>query len=211
MNMIEMYFYIPSGEAENAVECGLKLSRWADRCLNVGNECKKYISALLNPKDDREKYDSEDFRCLKLELPIESCEIADRSLYIAACEVDEVMDIYIKSIIPARNYVFGMYRIPEVLVPQTVLPDRISLLDKRRDTPVLFDDSQELYINNLIESFREDSRYFHDALMELYLSKLCRRGKIKRIACGNVIVFDDKKSGKFYTVRSAEIDGGVDS
>lgn len=204
-----MYFYVPSGEAENAVECGLKLSRWADRRLNVENECRKYIAALLNPKDDREKYDSEDFRCLKLELPIESCEVADRALYVAACEVEAVMDMYIKSIIPARKYIFGMYRIPEVLVPQTVLPDRISLLDKRRDTPVLFDDSQELYINNMIESFRENNCYFHDTLMGLYLSGFCKRGKMEKHICGNVTVFYDKRSGRFYTVRNTETSGGV--
>jgi len=79
--MVEVYYYIPKEEVENAVECGLKLSEYFDKEVVIGNTRQKCISALLNPKDDMEKYRSESLRCVKLELPPEYCFVADKYLY----------------------------------------------------------------------------------------------------------------------------------
>ena len=34
--MVEVYYYVPIEELENAVECGLKLSKWYDKEVLIG-------------------------------------------------------------------------------------------------------------------------------------------------------------------------------
>ena len=50
VSMVEVYYYVPIEELENAVECGLKLSKWYDKEVLIGLERTKCISALLNLK-----------------------------------------------------------------------------------------------------------------------------------------------------------------
>jgi hypothetical protein len=64
--MVEVYYYIPVEEAENAVECGLKLSRWFEKEVMLNGESKKCISTLLNPRDDLNKFKSAEMNCIKL-------------------------------------------------------------------------------------------------------------------------------------------------
>lgn len=207
--MVEVYFYIPAEETENAIECGLKLSKWGGRNVKINGRIKKYISTLLNPKDDIRKYKSEEFNCLKLALENDHCMVADRALYFAMLEDEHICDLYIQSIIPAENYVFGMYRIPEVLVSCTVLPDKITRLDKRRDSPVLIDHSQELYINNLFEGLREKNSNFNDTILHLLFSELCRKGNMKKISGKDMDIFINKNNGEPYTVLKPQIPEGI--
>jgi len=92
--MVEVYYYIPKEEVEN----GLKLSEYFDKEVVIGNTRQKCISALLNPKDDMEKYRSESLRCVKLELPPEYCFVADKYLYEIGLNHSEVMELYLKII-----------------------------------------------------------------------------------------------------------------
>ncbi len=79
--MVEVYYYLPSREVEEVVECGLKLSKWHDKEVVINGDSKKCISALLNPRDDIGKYRSADFKCVKFELAPQYCYAADRYLY----------------------------------------------------------------------------------------------------------------------------------
>lgn len=129
--MVEVYYYIPAEEVENAIECGLKLSVWFDKEVHIGHDNKKCLSALLNPKDDIEKYRSASLRCVKLELYPRYCFVADRYLYETGLNHPEIMKLYLDSVMPIENYTFGLYRLPECLVTSTIIGDQISLLDKR--------------------------------------------------------------------------------
>jgi len=66
--MVEVYYYIPKEEVEKC--CRVRFE--AVRVFRQGSGYRKHqakcISALLNPKDDMEKYRSESLRCVKLEL-----------------------------------------------------------------------------------------------------------------------------------------------
>lgn len=176
---MEVYCYVPAGDAQNIVECGLKLSRWADREADIGGERRKCITALLNPKDNMNKYRAESFKCLKLEVQSRYCFVADNCLYEAGRSHPEVMCMYEQSIMPAENYIFGSYRLPECLVISTVLPGQISILDKWLDSPILFDNSEDLYINNIIETYREYHRDFNDALLYSFYSMLSSLGRME--------------------------------
>ena len=206
--MVEVYYYVPADEVDNAVECGLKLSRWYDKEVVIAGDSKKCISVLLNPKDDMEKYKSETYRCVKLELAPDYCYVADKYLYQVGLEIPQVMDIYMRTIVPIKDYMFGAYRLPECLVTSTVIGDHISLLNKRLDSPVLFDNSEELYVNNIIETYKEQHEDFADSMLYYFYCSLVEKGKFEKFEDreGKISVFMDKRSGKAYTIKVPNMD-----
>jgi len=196
----EVYFYIPSEEAENAVECGVKLSRWYGKEVPINGEIKRCISALMNPKDDMVKYKSDDYKCLKMELQPKYCHVADNSLYQVGMNSEEVMEMYNNSIKPLDSYIFGQYRFPECLISSTAIPGQVAILDRWIDTPILFNESEELYISNLIQINNEEIDDFNDAMLYSFYCKLAEKGKIKMIEDKEkkIAVFSDKTNGKVY-------------
>jgi len=205
--MIEVYYYLPLKQLNNAVECGLKLSQWFDKEVVINGESKRCISTLLNPKDDIEKYKSNDFKCVKFELPPNYCFVADKHLYQVGLSTPDVMDMYKSSITPVKDYIFGSFRLPECLVTCTVIADQINVLDMRLDSPVLFNSSEELYTNNIIESYREVREDFNDTLLYYFYCKLAEIGKADKIEDKErkIAVFMDKAKNTALTIKIPEI------
>lgn len=205
--MIEVYFYIHEYDAVIVAECGMSLQRWHDREVIIAGEKKKCISALLNPRDDLDKYRSRDYRCLKINLPANTCYAAEKYFYNAGLSDDRIMELYINSIIPVENYVYGTYRLPECLITTTMLPDRISITGSKLDSPVLFGSSEELYINNIIELNKEEDSGFSDAMLYFFYCGLAERNKIVKIEDTDkkIAVFVDKDKGKTIVIKVPEI------
>ena len=205
---MEVYYYVPASEASYAVECGLKLSRWHDREVVIGGAVKKCLAALLNPKDDMDKYKSPDLKCLKLEVSANYCYIADRYLYELGKDNPLLADMYTTTIRPASGYIFGSFRLPECLVASTVIGGYIKVLDRRIDSPVLFENSEELYLNNIIETRKEMHNDFGDAMLYYFFCRLAESGKIDKIedVKRGVAVFMDKRDGKYYTLKVPDIE-----
>lgn len=205
--MAEIYFYVESNAAENSVECGLKLSEYGSKDVVINGQTKKCITALLNPKDDMEKYKSADYKCLKFELPSKFCFIGDAYLYRAGLDSPELMKIYADTIVPINDYIFGSFRLPECLVSTTLLPGQISILDKRLDSPVLFDNSEEFYINNIIEINREENSDFNDAMLYCFFSTLALQDKLKKIEdkSRKIAVFIDEKNNKTISIKIPDV------
>jgi len=205
--LIEVYYYIHVNDAYDVAECGMSLQKWYDKEIEIGGQKRKFISAFLNPRDDIEKYRSNDYKCLKMNIPFKDCYIAEKYYYYAGLENSRAMDLYLKSIIPVDEYVYGTYRLPECLIGTTILPDRIVIAGTGLDTPVLFNNSEELYINNIIELKREEDSSFSDALLYFFYSKLAENNKIDKIENANkkFAVFIDKNGGKSVIVKIPEI------
>ncbi len=205
--MAEIYYYINSENAGGVVECGLKLSEHFSKDVMIKGEKKKCISALLNPKDDMDKYRSPYYKCLKFELPPDYCFVGDRYMYKVGLGYPEAMKIYIDTIVPINSYIFGSFRLPEGLVTTTVLPDQISVLDKRLDSPVLFDNSEEFYINNIIEIYKEENGDFNDAMLYYFYSRLAEDKKLKKIEDSEkkIAVFIDAGRGKTFSIKVPDI------
>ena len=205
--MVEVYFYLPAENVTNAVECGLKLSEWYSREINIEGRPRKCISALLNPRDDMVKYMSPSYKCLKMEIMPKYCYVGDGLLYRTGLENKEAMDMYVNSIVPVEKYSFGHFRLPECLVTSTVIGDHVSVLDKRLDSPVLYNNSEELYVGNIIEDFKEKYDNFNDALLYLLFIKLAEAGRY-RIINGEesgVAVFVGNSGGRIYTIRIPDL------
>jgi len=205
--MVDIYYYIPINDVDNVVDCGLKLSTWFDREVVFNGENKKCITALLNPKDDMKKYNSQHYKCLRFELNTNYCFVADKYLYQVGLKMPEIMEQYIASIIPIKNYIFGAYRIPECLVTSTIISEHIKVLDKRIDVPILYDNSEELYINNIIANYREDYKDFNDTMLYYFYCGLCENGKIDKFEDleEKIAIFFDKNTGKNFTIKMPEI------
>jgi hypothetical protein len=206
--MVEVYFYLPARHVENAIACGIKLSEWYSKEVELGGEKKKCISALLNPGDDKDRYASSEFRCLKLEVMPKYCYAADSYLYLAGVTNPDVMEMYRESIISIEQYRFGQFRLPECLVTCTVLGENVKVLDKRLDSPILYSNSEELYMGNMIESFKEAHSDFNDALLYFFFNKLTEIGKLKKIedAACNMAIFSDAINGKVYTIKIPDME-----
>jgi len=207
--VVEVYLYLPADKTGVAVECGIKLSEWYSREVEIDGEMKKCITALLNPRDDYEKYTSSDFKCLKLEVQPKHCRIADTLLYKAGLPHPEAMELYRRSIMPIENYTFGSYRLPECLITSTILSDQISLPGKGLDSPVLYSNSQELYFNNLLEGMKEVHDDLNDTLLYFFFKKLCKDGKAKAIedSANGLAVFTYAGDGRTYTLKIPDMSG----
>ena len=205
--MVEVYFYLPSGNVENAVECGVKLSDWYSKEIELDGGIRKCISALLNPRDDMKKYMSSEFKCLKMEIMTKYCYIADGLLYKTGLTNGEAMDMYLRTIVPVEKYSFGYFRLPECLVVSTVIGDYVSILDKRLDSPVLYNNSEELYVGNIMEDFKEKYNNFNDALLYSFFLKLAQNGAYRVIVDedGGIAVFIDNADEKVYTIRIPDL------
>ncbi len=201
--MVEVYYYMPANKASYAVDCGIKLSEWYSREIRIEGDNKKCIAALLNPRDEYERYISDGYKCLKLEIQPKYCFVADRLLYEAGRSHPKAMELYERSIIPVGKYIFGEYRFPEVLVTSTVLGEQISIPGKMMDTPLLYNNSQELYFSSLLAKLKEENDDLDDTFLYLYFKSLCSEGKADMIEDkpNGLAVFVHKQDNKPYTFR----------
>lgn len=206
--MVDVYFFMPAESADTAVECGVKLSEWYSREINIDGERKKCITALLNPRDDHDKYISPVYKCLKLEVQPKYCFAADSMLYEAGLAYPGVMEMYHRSIIPVDQYTFGGYRLPECLITSTISAEHVNVLGRGLDTPVLYNNSQELYFNNIIEEFREAHDDFYDTLLYHFLKRLCDEGKAEVVedTASGLAVYKDNRDGRVYTLRIPDME-----
>lgn len=204
--MIEVYYYIRKDEADMVAECGMSLLKWHSRVVQIGDTVRKCIPALLNPRDDMSKYKSPEFKCLKLKAPAESSYIAEKYYYDAGMDDPRMAKLYCDSVIPLRQYVFGTYRLPECLITITLLPGGIDPVHGGLDSPVLFSNSEELYLNNIIELNKEEDDSFSDALLYHYFKYLADRGLIEAIFdnTGRIAVFIDSGKGRTYVIKKPE-------
>lgn len=205
--MAEVYYYLPGDQIGNVVECGLKLSQWFGRELILQGESRRYITALLNPRDDMEKYRSHTYACIKINISPKNCLIGDRHLFEVGICNPQAMELYTGSIIPLDRYVFGAYRHPECLIGTTILPDQIVPLGKNLDSPILFDNSQELYMANVLEVYKEEQKELFDAMLYSLYSRLADEGKADRMedTDGTRAVFFDHKREKIVCVHVPDL------
>jgi len=206
--MVEVYFFMPAKSTENAVECGIKLSEWYSREIDLEGESKKCITALLNPRDDHDKYISSTYNCLKLDVQPKYCFVADSLLYEAGLAYPEVMEMYHHSITPIGQYTFGDYRLPECLIISTILGEHIRVAGKGLDTPILYNNSQELYFNNILDYFREAHDDFDDTLLYHFFKRLCVEGKAACVEdnASGLAVFKDNRDGRVYTLKIPDME-----
>jgi len=180
--MADLYFFVSRDKVEDIVDCGLKLSEWYDRELILPgtNEKKKVLKALLNPRDDAGMMNDTNYQCLRLQVELDYCWVADALLYKMCQEDSQIMELYYNNIIPLRDYCFGTFRNPEVLVTTSVLPEFIDVAGEVLDTPLLYENSEKLYLVNLREKYEELYNDSGNNLLYAFFTYLEAKGKVTR-------------------------------
>lgn len=154
--MATIYFYVRSSKLNETLRYGIKLSQNFSHIIPIKGIEKKCMVGLLNPKDDLDKYNSEEFVCLKLNLYPEQCHVInDVSLIIPPKEYETISIL---------DYKYGEIENPRVLFSCSILPEEITLLNKTIDEPLLFDNSKDLFyqikIAKMIDELKPSEVYF---------------------------------------------------
>ncbi len=166
------YFYIDKTNANEAAECGLKLSIYGSEVLAEKDHPIRAIRALISPKDDIKHYNDESMACLKLDIPKGKLLVAEE-IYLDTGN----REWFNESVVHAENYIFGTYRKPCYLLSFTVSSEYIGILDKSRDVPVLYNDSEDLYIHKVKSGFEDIDNNFYDKALDGYWDVLQRNWK----------------------------------
>lgn len=204
--MIEVYYYVKTEKVANIIDCGLKLSAFHDKEVRIDGESQLCFSALLNPKDNMDLHRSSEYTCLKLQVKKEKCFVSDRYLYELFTGNNMDMELYYNSIIPVQAYIFGTYRLPECLVTTTILAGEAAILDKRMDSPVIYTNSEELYINNILQDLREQHAETDDFLLYYYMDKLADIGQLEKVEnCESGLAVFKSSSGQIFCIKKPEL------
>ena len=183
---MKAYYFVRSEQADEIAECGLKLSagehRPADVCRNSKEGC---FVAKLHPADYTENQGEK--TCLKIDLTGINAYVAEG--FYSTPECDEKMDAwYNASVIPAKEYQLGMYRNPECLLVNTVLPDCITLCDPLMDEPILYPSSEDLYLDRLFETAQTECDDFRELALLAYYDWLAASGhcRAEQVGCRKI-------------------------
>ncbi len=204
--MPEVYYYVSSDKVSDILDCGLKLSAFFDKEVMIEGDVQQCFAGLINPRDDMGSYNSDSLTCIKINVRSDKCYVADRFVYDTIKEKPENLELYNKSVIPLEKYIFGTYRKPECLITSTILAGEAARLDRCMDLPVIYENSETLYINNIINNFREQYDKFDDYLLYSFFSRLEEMGKVNTIKSsdGGKAVFTTG-SGEIYCIRKPEL------
>ncbi|MGI6123086.1 MAG: hypothetical protein ACOYIG_02710 [Acetivibrionales bacterium] len=201
--MADLYFFVHKDKIEDVVDCGLKLSEWYDREIAIPEigDNRKVIKTFLNPRDDLKKLKDTQFRCLRLQVELEYCWVADASLYRMGQEDSGIMEQYLNNIVPLKDYCFGTFKNPEALVLTSVLPEYIEVTGVALDIPLLYENSETLYLVNLLEKYEQLHNDSGNHLLYAFFTYLESKGEVSRFEDKehkNVVFF--YKDSKEYTV-----------
>lgn len=206
--MSVLYYYAPADSISDIIDCGIKLSQWYDRELDFGAPygCRKALRVLINPWDDPEKSRDKSYRCIRLDLDPSKCQVGDSDLYRMGLAEPSLMARYLKSLVPLSDYRFGAFRNPECLVFTSILPDRIEITGRVQDTPVLFENSEALYLSNLLEKIEQKHQDSGNALIYAYCRYLESKGSMRRLENRDlgIAVFVDPATDDYIVTRTPE-------
>lgn len=136
--MAIVYYYTKNENLPIFLKYGIRLSKNFDKELNINGYTKPFLIGMLNPKDDLEKYNSQKYTCLKLDIINDHLKIIDMSV-INNYSGEQL------SYSQINTYIFGTLKNPIVLIDTSVIADKISLYNKNIDIPILYDNSEDFF------------------------------------------------------------------
>lgn len=197
--MAGVYYQVRADQAGDAVQCGLKLSEHADREVLFPGETqpRRVMTAWLHPQDLPDPGSAHEQVCLRLDVDPLRCIIGDADLYRLGKTHPVLMERYLSSLVPLRGYRFGTFRAPECLIPSSILDSQISVMGRALDFPVLFEDSETLYLQTCMRSYGDALQDNGNALFFSWCRLLASKGLMERFTdpSGNREIFLSKETG----------------
>lgn len=189
---MKVYCFIPAEEAEEVIECGLKLNSRHTKTIEINGTQIICFEALLHPRD-ASSINSNDVM-IKITVPEGKAYVADNSLS------GETGDLYNKSIIPANLYKLGTYRKPCCLISCTVLPDMIERYNFDMDEPILYHSSEQLYTDSLFYKTDDLVQSFKDVALNAYYNMKAADGDYEVQFNGEYAAFTDKATSEVIAI-----------
>ena len=73
-----------------------------------------------------------------------------------------------------------------------IIGDQVSILNKRLDSPILYDNSEELYVNNIVEDYKMPIQILM-ILCYIIIIHIWQKTKTKKYETDTMVVFLDEK------------------
>jgi len=202
---MEVYLYVSSADADSILECGLRLTIWADRHLGE-NRDRKFISAFLNPRDDIEKFKHKDYVCLKIKAKDDESLIAEKLLYDWGIKDSNMLKLYENTALKPQRYRLGFFRNPEYLIGHTVLPQDIEIMRKGLDSPLLYNSSQELFTSLYIEEAKEKDESFLDKLLFYFFDLMAQKGLLYKFENNDLqtFVYYSREENRVFALKDPQ-------
>ena len=189
---VKVYCFIPAEEAEEVIECGLKLNSRLTKTIDIYGAKISCFEAYLHPKDGAGS--RPDDVLVKITVPEGRAYIADHSL------LGELGDLYHKSIIAADQYKLGKYRKPCCLIACTILPDMIERYNSDLDEPLLYQSSEQLYRDSLFYKTDDLAQSFKDVALNAYHNMKAASGEYTVHFNDEYAGFTDSKTGEVIAI-----------
>ncbi len=200
---MDVFFYVNKKDKDRVLECGLKLSEWAERKVFISGIQHLCIRAFLNPRDDMDKFNDENYVPIKIRVNPSAVLVAEGVFYDDSFFDRGKNDLYNSSVMPLEKYVFGMYRKPECLLTGTVGERFFEVMDRFIDVPVLYNSSEELYISSQLEKGKELYTNFEERLLYIYYSRLADKGlyKVYNTVDSEYTIFESENGKHIVSLR----------
>jgi len=189
---VKVYCFVPAEEAEEVIECGLKLSSKLTKTIEMNGQQIPCFETYMHPHD-REGANSGEVM-IKITVPKGRAYIADNSL------LGELGELYNKSIIPADKYRLGTYRKPCCLISCTVLPDMIERYNSDLDEPILYQSSEQLYRDSLFYKTDDLVQSFKDLALNAYYNMKAASGEYSVQFNDEYAAFIDKETSEVIAI-----------
>lgn len=188
---MKVYCFIPASEAEEIIECGIKLNSRLSGMIQFKGIDLPCFETYLHPRDGAGNPGDV---LVKITVPEGKAYIADNSL------LGETGGLYQKSIVPADQYKLGNYRKPCCLVTCTILPDSIERYNPDLDEALLYQSSEQLYRDSLFYKTDDLTQSFKDIALNAYYNMKAAAGEYEVQFNGEYAAFTDRITGDVIAV-----------
>ena len=189
---MKVYCFIPAEEAEEVIECGLKLNSRLTKTIMICGAQVPCFEAYLHPKDGAGT--GPDDVLVKITLPEGRAYIADNSL------LGELGGLYNRSILTADRYKLGKYRKPCCLISCTILPEMIERYNPDLDEPLLYQSSEQLYRDSLFYKTDDLAQSFKDVALNAYYNLKAAAGEYTVQFNDEYAAYTDSATGEVIAI-----------
>lgn len=215
--MTYVYHFTLKGNVSNILEQGLKVNSKYNKLNSKLREKATY--AVLNPEHDKMGYLKDNgYTCLRIKVNPKECFVANMDIISAAFVtfigsgeqnkkltlVEELVSHYDNSAVFIDEYLDGMFRAPEVIIPYNVSPEDISIYSisiSHKDACF----NTKLYNELCLKKLQSLSNQHNEEKIAL-ITELILLGVIKKIATHDdsnrlLTTYKIVESNEFFTIE----------
>lgn len=165
---MQAYIWLEKERAEEVLAGGLRPEGESIEGLSLPRTGGRYIAALLHPADRFYGRGTAGKVCLRLEIDAKKAYVID---------IGRIKNKAADSLIPAEKYVYGTFRRPVLIVLTPVEPEDIKKYERVLDAPVLYENSEKIYIDRQFALADDNDPGFRETALRAYYEKQAAAGR----------------------------------